>query len=401
MIGIRLGRTRHVRSVIFDNKLRLLMRLVKDWGSFPKIASFHKLPHSILNRMLQLCLHENCQSELFNNGISYHSSGLDGLQTIMKGYNPKEYSEAIKAIKYDLESLKWDKEKRLNDELYTIAFKRSTTMTLNTLTPELVQNYADRYLYTSESVISVLGYDIQQKDLLKTTTKAVKDTDITRYYGGYKRIITDKAPIISHLSELNFNYFAVYFPIPCMCSKEMFSFVVLNHILGGGSSFSAGGPGKGIYSRLYQVLCKVRGIESINSHLLQFPKISLFGITMASEYNLNNQAFSIIFNQLMRLYDINNNELERAKNQSLSSHFQAMEQLDKKASYLGISMINCNKIYSNEEIEQHIRAVSKSDIQDMVKSMLNAPPTCVYVGNDHQIEDPKSLCLKVGIPMVE
>ena len=31
----------------------------------------------------------------------------------------------------------------------------------------------------------------------------------------------------------------------------MFTFAVLNTLLGGGGSFSAGGPGKGMYSRLY------------------------------------------------------------------------------------------------------------------------------------------------------
>ena len=32
---------------------------------------------------------------------------------------------------------------------------------------------------------------------------------------------------------------------------DFFAFAVLNTLMGGGGSFSAGGPGKGMYSRLY------------------------------------------------------------------------------------------------------------------------------------------------------
>lgn len=33
---------------------------------------------------------------------------------------------------------------------------------------------------------------------------------------------------------------------------DFYSFAVLNSLMGGGGSFSAGGPGKGMYTRLYQ-----------------------------------------------------------------------------------------------------------------------------------------------------
>ena len=34
--------------------------------------------------------------------------------------------------------------------------------------------------------------------------------------------------------------------------SDFYAFAVLNSLMGGGGSFSAGGPGKGMYTRLYQ-----------------------------------------------------------------------------------------------------------------------------------------------------
>ena len=43
---------------------------------------------------------------------------------------------------------------------------------------------------------------------------------------------------------------------------DFIPFCVLNMMMGGGGSFSAGGPGKGMYTRLYtRVLNKVLGVS--------------------------------------------------------------------------------------------------------------------------------------------
>ncbi len=54
-----------------------------------------------------------------------------------------------------------------------------------------------------------------------------------------------------------------------LCSAELVVVCVMDVLLGGGSSFSAGGPGKGMYSRLYRVsarsLLLLRGAHSVSA----------------------------------------------------------------------------------------------------------------------------------------
>ena len=64
---------------------------------------------------------------------------------------------------------------------------------------------------------------------------------------------------------------AVAFNVGGWRSPDFVSYCVLQQLLGGGSSFSAGGPGKGMYTRLYRELLNKYGwVESseafVNSH---------------------------------------------------------------------------------------------------------------------------------------
>eukprot|EP00835_Amoeboradix_gromovi_P005689 NODE_562_length_6642_cov_0.053798.p3 type:complete len:397 gc:universal NODE_562_length_6642_cov_0.053798:6392-5202(-) len=377
------------------------MRLVKNWGIFPKLGIYQKLPNSKINQVLKLSLHKNVQSKLYYDGIGYYTSIPDtkeALSALFKGFNETEFKHAVEGIKFEHESLKWDHQKRIANDIKYLAFKKSIFQDINDVTVQDVQDYAEKYLYSEGSVVSAVGHEMSSITLPRG--KSVAISDVPRYYGGFNKIKTIPPPILSPFSELKLNYFGIYFPISSVCHKDMYNFAVLCHVLGGGSAFSAGGPGKGIYSRLYQVLCGNRGVESIFANLYQSEHISLFGITMGCEYNLNNQGFSLLLNQLLRLYDINDRELERAKNQALATQFQSLEKTGKMVEYMGRSMLNCNKLYSMEELESNIEAVNKASIKNCVTAMLQAPPTCAVVGENMSVEDPVQICQRLGIPTI-
>lgn len=59
---------------------------------------------------------------------------------------------------------------------------------------------------------------------------------------------------------------------------------VLNYLLGGGNSFSSGGPGKGMHSRLYtRVLNKYAWVHSCASFNTTFNESGLVGIQVRAE----------------------------------------------------------------------------------------------------------------------
>lgn len=60
---------------------------------------------------------------------------------------------------------------------------------------------------------------------------------------------------------------------------DFFAFTVLNTMMGGGGSFSAGGPGKGMYSRLYlNVLNRYHWIYSATAYHHSYADTGLFCI---------------------------------------------------------------------------------------------------------------------------
>ena len=67
-------------------------------------------------------------------------------------------------------------------------------------------------------------------------------------------------------------------------SDDLVATCVLQTLLGGGSSFSAGGPGKGMYSRLFrQVLNKYRWAESAEAFTAFHTESGLAGITGSTQ----------------------------------------------------------------------------------------------------------------------
>eukprot|EP00834_Sanchytrium_tribonematis_P007807 NODE_773_length_3988_cov_0.523271.p2 type:complete len:378 gc:universal NODE_773_length_3988_cov_0.523271:2815-1682(-) len=376
------------------------MKQIAQFGIFPKLLYLQKLPNSKYNKILQLCIYNDIQSQLYYDSISFATSLKDtqtALNAVLRGFNASEFKQSIDAINYELKELKWNAKKRMKEEIHNLAFQQRLLHSTQDITLDNVQEYATKYLFPRNGVISAVGHDLP--DVSHFGNKKIQIDNQLGYYGGSNKIKMDQPPILSPLDELELTHFSVVFPICGINSKQMFVFSVLSSILGGGSSFSAGGPGKGIYSRLYQLLCHVPGIEHVDCELIQYEKLSLFGITMAVESNLKQQAFTLLFSQLMRLYDIENDELERAKNQTLSKQFTFLEQSDKLCEFMGKSLKYSDKIYSNQEIEAYIRQVSKKDVKDAISQMLNCPPTCVVLGQDLKVEDPKSICMRAGIPL--
>jgi processing peptidase subunit alpha len=96
---------------------------------------------------------------------------------------------------------------------------------------------------------------------------------------------------------------------------------VLQYILLGGTSFSAGGPGKGMYSRLHlNVLNRHHLVERAESFFSCYSDSSLIGIWMTAHPSYAAKIPSIIADQLHCLTGpmsrgITEEELLRAKNQ--------------------------------------------------------------------------------------
>jgi processing peptidase subunit alpha len=97
------------------------------------------------------------------------------------------------------------------------------------------------------------------KALQKSLMKSAK------YTGGTAIVDTTGSPASPNPDDRLLTYVYLGFEAPSMNDPDIYALATLLSLMGGGGSFSAGGPGKGMYTRLYtQVLNQYHWVESCN-----------------------------------------------------------------------------------------------------------------------------------------
>src|ERR1700712_865815 len=99
----------------------------------------------------------------------------------------------------------------------------------------------------------------------------------SHYTGGYLALPTQPStnPAMPALTHIH-----LAFESPSITSSDIYAVAVLQTLLGGGGSFSAGGPGKGMYSRLYtNVLNQHAWVENCMAFNHGYSDSGLFGIS--------------------------------------------------------------------------------------------------------------------------
>ncbi|PPQ69795.1 hypothetical protein CVT26_014184 [Gymnopilus dilepis] len=168
-------------------------------------------------------------------------------------------------------------------------------------------------------------------------------------------------------------------------------------LLGGGGSFSAGGPGKGMYSRLYtHILNHYTQVDHCASFHHIYNDSSLFGL-FASFLpagrgmvggNTPGQILPHLVHQLSLLMyvDVPGEELQRAKNQLNSSLMMALESRAIEVEDLGRQILVHDRKIPVTEMTAKIGAVTGEDVK-RVAARLFGPgagnkPTVVVMGHE-------------------
>ncbi|KLT41502.1 hypothetical protein CC85DRAFT_119899 [Cutaneotrichosporon oleaginosum] len=142
------------------------------------------------------------------------------------------------------------------------------------------------------------------------------------YTGGEEYILKPEEEFV-HL-YIGFEGLGVHDP-------DIYALATLQTLLGGGGSFSAGGPGKGMYTRLYtNVLNRYHAVDYCAGFHHCYADSGLFGIAMSVYPQFAGSAANIIAHQLDTLTrpqkgGIAQIELSRAKNMLKSQLVMALE----------------------------------------------------------------------------
>lgn len=256
-------------------------------------------------------------------------------------------------------------------------------------------NQGSRALHTSSSnSASVLSSLYPQEPTYQELANAQ-----AKYTGGAS-YASDPQLEFTHL-------YVAYESVPVTSLPETYALAVLQTLLGGGNAFSAGGPGKGMYSRLYtRVLNQHWKVDFCAAFNHSYLDSGLFGMGIAVSPDYAREAPRIIAQQLDTLTHppnaggLNEEELRRAKNQLKSSLMMNLESRAMQVEDLARQVLAHGHKTSAEEMCQHIDQVQLSDLRDVAQKVLRdsgKEPSIVARGHMHGMGDVRDTLKRYGL----
>lgn len=150
------------------------------------------------------------------------------------------------------------------------------------------------------------------------------------YTGGFIALPPIPPPANPALPRLS-HIFLAFEGLP-ISSDDIYALATLQTLLGGGGSFSAGGPGKGMYSRLYTNVLNQHGwVENCVAFNHSYKDSGLFGISASCSPAKVSQMLDVMCRELQALTlasgfsSLQPAEVNRAKNQLRSALLMNLE----------------------------------------------------------------------------
>ncbi|GAA6062649.1 hypothetical protein JCM10212_003461 [Sporobolomyces blumeae] len=176
--------------------------------------------------------------------------------------------------------------------------------------------------------------------------------------------------------DLEFTHVYVGFEGLSIHDEDIYALATLQVLLGGGGSFSAGGPGKGMYSRLYtSVLNQHYSVDFCSAFHHVYLDSGLFGLQISVHPNFVSQTPALIAQQLDSITrpmrgGIDDGDLRRARNQLKSSLAMALESRMVQVEDLGRQVQVHGRKVSMPEMAALIDKVTLADLYRVANRVL-------------------------------
>eukprot|EP00946_MAST-07B_sp_MAST-7B-sp1_P000621 g621.t1 len=213
------------------------------------------------------------------------------------------------------------------------------------------------------------------EQLRKAATQSVS------YTGGGRLVSVDNLP---------FTHVGIGFETGGWHDDDLVPACVLVAMLGGGDSFSAGGPGKGMYSRLYRkVLNQCAWVESILGVSLIHNDAGCIGIVGSTLPQYAPSLLRVIIDQMLWVATepAEEEELDRARNRLKSSVLMNLESRLVLGDDMARQVSTYGKRENAEDVCRKIDAVTAEDIMRVSMRGLNSNPSVVAYGDMTSIPD--------------
>ncbi|KAI2464138.1 peptidase M16 inactive domain-containing protein [Annulohypoxylon bovei var. microspora] len=197
----------------------------------------------------------------------------------------------------------------------------------------------------------------------------------SHYTGGF--VALPPQPLSINANQPSHTYIHLAFEGLPIGSDDIYALATLNTLLGGGGSFSAGGPGKGMYSRLYtNVLNQYHWVESCQAFNHSYTDSGLFGISAQCHPSRTQDMLNVMCQELKALAidtgfaGLKQEEVDRAKNQLRSSLLMNLESRMVELEDLGRQVQVHGRKIPVQEMCQKIENLTVYDLRRVAKEVV-------------------------------
>lgn len=181
--------------------------------------------------------------------------------------------------------------------------------------------------------------------------------------------------------------FALAFELPggWLKDKDAMVLTVLQMLMGGGGSFSAGGPGKGMYSRLYlRVLNQFPQIQAFSAFNSIYNNTGIFGIQATTGSDFVSKAIEIAAKELIAVAtpgEVDQVQLDRAKVATKSAILMNLESRMVASEDIGRQILTYGERKPVEHFLKAVDEVTAKDITSVAQKLLSSPLTMASHGD--------------------
>ena len=257
------------------------------------------------------------------------------------------------------------------------------------LTPEILHNFWTRRFIENPKGIVIGGAGVQHDELVDLANQNFGDLkqgdDVqgikpSTYHGGEAHIHHKSLDATDRFVRV-----ALAAKVGGWHSDDLVAICVLQTLLGGGNSFSAGGPGKGMYSRLYRrILNRYSWAESAEAFSAFYEDTGLWGISGSTTPEHARDLVKVFAEHLSQLavQPVSDEELTRARNMLKGNVLTQLESRLVLFEDLSRQVLTYGRREDIRETCKKIDAISAEDIQKVALKALIGPLTVVSVGED-------------------
>ncbi|KAL3480411.1 hypothetical protein BJX99DRAFT_244385 [Aspergillus californicus] len=249
---------------------------------------------------------------------------------------------------------------------------------------------------TDSSLLSKLPF-LKNFGSNKPTQSSVLDLNRPSHYtGGFLSLPPIPPPANPMLPRLSYIHLA--FEALPISDPDIYALATLQTLLGGGGSFSAGGPGKGMYSRLYTNVLNQHGwVESCIAFNHGYKDSGIFGISASCSPTRTTEMLEVMCRELQALTldtgytALQAQEVNRAKNQLRSSLLMNLESRMVELEDLGRQVQVHGRKVGVKEMCQQIESLTVEDLRRVARRVFGG-----HVHNEGQGTGKPTVVLQEG-----